>query len=211
MSLFKQRAEALRSQIHSQGNVAVNTPDQKEAFRALKKQYVQQICDEIRDLIMKEIENDNLRCDTKRPQGIWMAFSDTVKSYNYHYLCSWGCIGRLDLSQSIFEYKKVEYYEDYSDFPRTINGFVTNDIDLIIECLQEVQEILSEDGIYPVTRNLVNGTWKHGNYKMESASILNMETIQKARSMVESYKKDQSTFLKDFPLGRQFAYFVKKK
>ena len=69
MSLFKQRAEALRSQIHTQGSVVVNTPAQKEGFRALKQQYVRQICDEIRDLMMKEIEMDNLRCDTKRPQG----------------------------------------------------------------------------------------------------------------------------------------------
>ncbi len=211
MSLFKQRAEALRSQIHTKGNVVVNTPAQKEAFRALKQQYAQQICDEIRDLMMKEIENDNLRCDTKTPQGFFSAFSSTSKSYNYHYLCGWGCIGRLDLSQSIFEYKKVDYYEDYSDILRTTNGFVSNDIDLIMECLLEVQEILKEDGIYPVKRNLINGTWKHGNYKMEPTSILNMDAIQKIRNMIEAYKKDQSTPLNSIALGGQFAYFVKKK
>lgn len=64
MSLFKQRAEALRSQIHTQGSVVVNTPAQKEAF------------------------------------------STTSKAYNHHYICGWRCRGRLDLSQSIFEYKK---------------------------------------------------------------------------------------------------------
>ena len=118
---------------------------------------------------------------------------------------------RLDLSQSIFEYKKVEYYEDYSDILRTTNGFISNDIDLIMECLLEVQDILKEDGIYPVKSNLVSGTWKTGNYKMEPTSILDMEVIQKARNMIEAYKKDQSTHLNDFALGGQFAYFVKKK
>lgn len=91
------------------------------------------------------------------------------------------------------------------------NTLISNDIDLIMECLLEVQNILKEDGIYPVKRILVNGTWAHGNYKMEPTSILNMEEIQKDRSMEEAYKKDQSTHLKDFALGGQFAYFVKKK
>jgi len=211
MSLFKQRAEALRSQMHTQGSVAVNTPAQKEAFRARKQQYVQQICDEIRDLMMKEIEKDNLRCDTKRPQGFFSAFSTTSKSYNHHYICMWRCRGRLDLSQSIFEYKKTEYIDPYSDLKEITNTLISNDIDLIMECLLEAQEILKEDGIYPVKRILLNGTWAHGNYKMEPTSILNMEEIQKARSMIEAYKKDQSTQLKDFALGGQFAYFVKKK
>ena len=80
-----------------------------------------------------------------------------------------------------------------------------------MECLLDVQNILKEDGIYPVKRNLVSGTWKTGNYKMEPTSILNMEVIQKARNMIEAYKKDQSTRLNEFTLGGQFAYFVKKK
>ena len=211
MSLFKQRAEALRNQIHAKGSVATNTPAQKEAFRTLKQQYVHQICEEIRDSMMKQIEQNNLRCDTKSPQGFLSAFSTKETPYNYHYLCEWRCIIRLDLSHSIFEYKKVDYWEPYSDFARPTNAFITNDIDLVMECLQDVQSTLREDEIHPVKRTLINGTWKHGNYKMVPTSILNMDAFQELRSAIENYKNDQSTRLYDVFHGKSFAYFVKKK
>ena len=211
MSLFKERADALRTQIHSQGIVVVTTPAQMEAFCTLKKQYVQQICDEIRDSMMKQIESNNLRHDTKTPQGFFSVFGDKTTIYNYHYLCGWGCIIRLDLSQSIFEYKKVDYCEPYSDTPRPTNAFITNDISLVMECLQEVQSTLREDEIYPVERTLINGTWKYGNYKMVPTSIVDMDAFQKLRTMIEAYKKDRSKPLYDVSHGKSFAYFVKKK